>query len=119
MIKSVDQVTPLHDYIMMSQFTPESDKLIQLPKGGVAARADAVFEVHAVGPGQLLQDGTRAAMLVAAGDIIAVASTSNGVILHVDGKPYIITSQEVVVAKVGHVSTARRAVDPSVLTTLS
>lgn len=116
-IKLAD-VKPLHDFVVMSPFEALTDSLIAVPKNA-QPQSDQMYEVHAVGPGQLLQDGSRADMLVKPGDIIVIAGSANGAFLNADGKKLLVTSQEFVVAKVGHIGTMIRKPDESVLSVLS
>lgn len=92
--KTRTKIIPLHDRVVIAKeehdtqtksgiYIPENTKE-EKPESGV---------VIAVGPGKLLEDGTRLKMSVSAGDTVLFSKYSPEEVV-VDGKNYIVVREE-------------------------
>lgn len=108
MIKSIADIKPLFDFVLVTQFHAATDARIILP--GTTAQENQQFEVLSVGPGKALEDGSTRAMSLAVGDIVVFPQCPTFPI-HIAGesRKLGIINEGNVVAVVGHVSTSIRA----------
>jgi chaperonin GroES len=93
-------IKPLDDRIVVTRTEPETKTAggILLPEN--AKEKPQQGKILAVGPGKLLDDGTRAKPDVAVGDIILFGKYS-GTEITVDGVEVIILRESDILAKVG------------------
>ena len=94
---------------MAVDFRPLSDKVLVKPSKGEEKSAGGIYipdsakqkpiegEVIAVGPGRVLDDGTRAAMTVQIGDKV-VYSKYGGTELKLSGEEYMILDEDQIYA---------------------
>jgi len=59
---------PLHDYVLVKRFDTSEERIGGIIIPDTAKEKPQEGEVLAVGPGKILEDGTRRAMAVAAGN---------------------------------------------------
>ena len=88
---------PLGDRIVVKPGKEE-----EVTRGGIvlpdtAKRKPREGEVIAVGPGKLLETGTRAPLEVSVGDVV-VYSEYGGTVITIDGKDYVILDEGSVLA---------------------
>lgn len=94
---------------MAVNFRPLSDKVLVKPSLGEEKSAGGIYipdsaqqkpiegEVIAVGPGKVLEDGTRSTVAVAIGDKV-IYSKYGGTELKLDGEDYIILDENQIYA---------------------
>ncbi len=94
---------------MAVNFRPLSDKVLVKPSEAESQTSGGIYipdsakqkpqggEVIATGPGRVLEDGTRAAVSVAAGDKV-IYSKYGGTELKLDGQEYMILDEDQIYA---------------------
>ena len=94
---------------MAVNFRPLSDKVLVKPSDAEAQTAGGIFipdsakqkpqegEVIAVGPGRVLDDGSRSTLTVSVGDKV-IYSKYGGTELKLDGQEYMILDEEQIYA---------------------
>lgn len=94
---------------MAVNFRPLSDKVLVKPSDAEAQTAGGIFipdsakqkpqegEVIAVGPGRVLDDGSRSMLMVSVGDKV-IYSKYGGTELKLDGQEYMILDEEQIYA---------------------
>ena len=92
------KITPLHDKVVLKPSSAETTTAsgIVLPDT-VDKEKPEQAEVVAVGPGKLLEDGSRAEMPVQKGDVVLFGKYSPTEV-SVDGKDYLIVSADDILA---------------------
>ncbi|MHC4870615.1 MAG: co-chaperone GroES [Planctomycetota bacterium] len=93
-------IKPLRDKILVKRVEAQ-----EVTKGGIvlpdsAKEKPKEGKVEAVGDGKILDDGTRGKLQVKKGDLILFTSYA-GTEIKVDGKEYLIMSEDDVLAVVG------------------
>jgi co-chaperonin GroES (HSP10) len=112
MIKNIEDVKPLHAIVAVREYYLESESRLVTPNS--ANIESMVYEVVAVGPGSLLMTGERAKPLVEPGDLVMLGAVEmgRGWTLPVAGKNLRLVPDDVILAKVGHVSTSPGSIEP-------
>lgn len=111
MIKSIADIKPTFDYVVITEFFAKSKNRILLPR--TASAENQQFEVLAVGPGKANDDGTTRPMRLMVGDLVILPSCPSFAIYVVDDERKLgIVNEGNVVAVVGNVATAERGADP-------
>ena len=97
---------------MAVNFRPLSDKVLVKPSEAETQTSGGIYipdsakqkpqegEVIAVGPGRILDDGTRSTLAVAVGDTV-IYSKYGGTELKLDGQEYMILDEEQIYAVKG------------------
>lgn len=93
-------IRPLHDRVLVKRVEQEEQV-----RGGIiipdtAKEKPQEAEVVAVGPGKVMEDGSRGAMDVKAGDRVLVGKYS-GSEIKLDGQDYVILREDEILAVVG------------------
>ncbi len=97
---------------MAVNFRPLSDKVLVKPSEAETQTSGGIYipdsakqkpqegEVIAVGPGRILDDGSRSTLTVAVGDVV-IYSKYGGTELKLDGQDYMILDEEQIYAVKG------------------
>jgi chaperonin GroES len=94
------KVRPLHDRVLLKRLEQK-----EVVKGGIiipdtAKEKPMEGEVISVGPGKMLEDGTRSRMDVAAGDRVLFGKYA-GTEIKIDDEEYVIMREEEILAVLG------------------
>lgn len=111
MIKSIADIRPTFDYVLITQFFAKSAGRIILPSK--SADENQQFEVLAVGPGKVNENGTVRPMRLKTGDLVILpACPSFEMFVENDRRKIALVNEGNIVAVVGNVATAERGEDP-------
>lgn len=93
------KLRPLHDHVMVQRVEEDNSKVGSLFVPDSAQEKPQKAKVVAIGGGELLTNGTRAAMDVAVGDIILFGKYG-GSEAKIDGEDYLILRESEILAVV-------------------
>lgn len=95
------RLRPLFDRVVIRQLEPDEKTIggIVLPNG---AKTEDILrgKVIAVGPGRILDNGTRTTPEVKVGDVVTFATRVRGAFAKIDGKEFLIMEQADILAVV-------------------
>lgn len=94
------KVTPLHDRVLVRRLEEDEQKVGSIIVPDSAREKPQQAAVVAVGAGRILEDGSRAALSVKAGDKVLVGKWS-GTDVTVDGTDYLILKEDDILGILG------------------